>query len=103
MKILVTIGLNRLSSWHIISGHITLFTVSYFFSEILRIPDDGRNRNLEIFYSFFQETHRDTTTELYNPWRKFFKKSVKYSCVNYLGKGEETLITFNNLRLVMML
>ena len=61
MKVLATIGLNRLSSLHILSLHITLFTVSYYFSENLRIPDDGRNGNLE---TFFQKIHRDTTTEL---------------------------------------
>ena len=77
MKVLVTIGLNRLSTLHIPSWCITPFTVSYFLSEILRIPDNGRNRNLEICYSFFlQETHRDTT-ELLNPQRKILKYSVK--------------------------
>ena len=61
----VTIGLNRLLSLHIPSWYIALFAVSNFLSEILRIPDNGRNRNLKINYSFFvQETHRDTTTEL---------------------------------------
>ena len=39
----------------------------------MRIPDNGRNRNLEIFYSFFKKL-TDTTTELQNPLRKFFKK-----------------------------
>ena len=53
MKVLVTIGLNRLSSLHIPSWHITLFAVSYFLSEILRIPNNGRNRNLEILLLFF--------------------------------------------------
>ena len=47
MKVLVTTVLNRLSSLYIPSWHITLFTVSYFLLEILRIPDNGRNRNLE--------------------------------------------------------
>ena len=77
MKVLVTIGLNRLSTLHIPYWCITPFTVSYFLSEILRIPDNGRNRNLEICYSFFlQETHRDTT-ELLNPQREILKYSVK--------------------------
>ena len=30
-----------------------LFTVSYFLSKVLRKPGDGRNRNLEIFWSTF--------------------------------------------------
>ena len=30
-----------------------LFTVSYFLSKVLRKPGDGRNRNLEIFWSIF--------------------------------------------------
>ena len=55
MKVLVAVGLNRLSSLHVPSRHMTLLTVSYFLSEILRIPDNGRNRNLEIFYSFFKK------------------------------------------------
>ena len=59
MKVLVTIDLNRLSSLHIPLWHITLFTVSYLLSEIFRILDNSRNRNLEICYSFFQESHRD--------------------------------------------
>ena len=59
MKVLVTIYLNRLSSLHIPLWHITLFTVSYLLSEIFRILDNSRNRNLEICYSFFQESHRD--------------------------------------------
>ena len=63
-KVFVKTSLNSQSTLHIPPWDITLFTVSYFFSEILRIPDNGRNRNLEVFYSFFYETHRDTTTEL---------------------------------------
>ena len=55
MKVLVEIGLNRLSDLHIILGHITIFTVFYFLSEILIIPDNGRNRNLEICYFFFKK------------------------------------------------
>ena len=54
MKVLVTIHLNRLSSLHIPSWHITLVTVSYFLSEISRIPDNTRNRNLETCYSFLK-------------------------------------------------
>ena len=53
MKVLVTIGLNMLSSLHIPSWHITFSSVSYFLSEILGIPDNDRNRNFEICYSFF--------------------------------------------------
>ena len=53
MRVLMTIGLNRLSSLHITSWHITHFTVSYFLSEILRIRDNSRNRNLEIFTRLF--------------------------------------------------
>ena len=83
------IGLNRLSSLHIPSWHITLFTVFYLLSEILRIPDDGRKRNLDILYSFFfQETHGNTITKLQNPRRKFLKNSVKVSPL-WLGSEDE--------------
>ena len=51
IKVLVTIGLNRLSSLHMPSWHISIFTDSYFLSEILRIPDNGRNRNLLLCFS----------------------------------------------------
>ena len=53
MKVLVTVSLNRLSSLHIPSWYITLFTVCYFLSEILRIPDNGRKRSLRFFTLFF--------------------------------------------------
>ena len=53
VKVLATIGLNRLSSLHIPLWRIALFTVSNFLSEILRKLDHGRNRNLKIYYSFF--------------------------------------------------
>ena len=65
MKVLVAIGLNKLSSLHIPSRHMTLFTVSYFLSEILRIPDvsyflseilgipdNGRNQKCRDFLLF---------------------------------------------------
>ena len=32
---------------------IALFTVSYFFFKIVRIPDNGKNRTIEISYSTF--------------------------------------------------
>ena len=61
MKVFVKIGFD-IPSWY-----ITVFTVSYFLSELLRITEEG---------SFsFQETHRDTTIAL-NPRRKFFFKSL---------------------------
>ena len=47
MNILVAISLNRLSRLHIPSQHPILFKVSYFVLEILGIPDNGRNRNIE--------------------------------------------------------
>ena len=50
---IVTNSLSWLSSLLIPSWHITLFKVPYFFSEILKISDYGRNRNFEICYSFF--------------------------------------------------
>ena len=79
MKVSVTVGLNKLSSLHIPSWHITAFTVSYFLSEILRIPDNGRNRNLEIFYFFFQET-------LNHYWIvKFTEKIFKEFCKDLLA------------------
>ena len=57
-KVLVIIVSNRLSSlyipsWHILSRHDTLFKVSYLLWLILKILDNGRNRNFEIFYTFF--------------------------------------------------
>ena len=57
-KVLVIIVSNRLSSlyipsWHILSWHVTLFKVSYLLWLILKILDNGRNRNFEIFYTFF--------------------------------------------------
>ena len=57
-KVLVIIVSNRLSSlyipsWHILSWHDTLFKVSYLLWLILKILDNGRNRNFEIFYTFF--------------------------------------------------
>ena len=50
---IVTNSLSWLSSFLIPSWHVTLFKVPYFFSEILKISDYGRNRNFEICYSFF--------------------------------------------------
>ena len=83
MKILVTIGLNRLFSLHITFWYITIYTVYYFLLETLRMPDDVRNRNFEIFYSFFfQETHR------YHHWiEKSMKKIFKEFC-----KGLPTMV-----------
>ena len=92
IKVLVAISLSRLFSLHIIpSRYITLFAVSYFLLEILRIPDNGRNRNLTIFYSFyFQETQRYTTTELWNPGKNFVKGSSPWL-------GSEENFVFQNL------
>ena len=50
LKILEAIDFNRLSSSKHFHGIMILFTVSYILSEILRMPDDGRNKNVEIFY-----------------------------------------------------
>ena len=38
--------------------YIAFSTVSYFLSEIFRIPADSKSRNLEIFMLFFKETQR---------------------------------------------
>ena len=48
----VIIGLNRLSSLHVPSKHVTFLTISYFLSEISGIPDNGRNRNRLFTLSF---------------------------------------------------
>ena len=32
--------------------YMALFTVSYFLSEILKLPDNGGKRNVEIFYFY---------------------------------------------------
>ena len=53
VKVLVAIVLNRVFSLQIPSRHITLFTVSCFLSQILRIHDNGRNRNLRDLLLFF--------------------------------------------------
>ena len=53
MKVLVTVVLNKLCNLHMPSCTSTYLTVCYFLSEILRRPDDGRNRNVDIVYSFF--------------------------------------------------
>ena len=55
MKELETVGFNRLSSLHIPLWHITLFTFFYFHSEIMRIPDKGRSRDLYVFYAVFKK------------------------------------------------
>ena len=86
MKALVTLGLNRLSSLHILSWHITLFTVSYFLSEILRILDNGRNRSLETFYSFFSRSLQRYHHWIVNPWRAFLENSVKIFPIWYASE-----------------
>ena len=80
MKVLVKIGLNRLSNLHIPSWHITFFTVSYFLSDILRIPADDRKRNLQIFTLFFFFFSRNS--QRYHQWivesiEKIFKEFCK--------------------------
>ena len=52
LRALVTIGLNSLSSLHTLLRYFVLFKVSYFLSEIFKIPDSGSKRNLEIFTLF---------------------------------------------------
>ena len=78
MKVLGKIGLNKLSSLHIPSWHSPPFTVSYFLSDILRTPDNGRNRNWETFYSFFFSRN----SQRYHHWilksmEKIFKEFCK--------------------------
>ena len=65
---------------------------------ILRFPISSRrfweylimlqtNINLEIFYSFsFQETHRDTNTDMRIPRRKFLKNSLRSPHHCWAGK-----------------
>ena len=55
----------------------TLFTVSYFFLEILRIPDNGRSRNLETFYSFFPRNSQGYHHWIVKSMAKIFKKFSK--------------------------
>ena len=80
IKVLVTIGLNRLSSLHIASWHITLF--SFLFPlEDFENDDDSRNRNTEIFFFFFFSR----SSQKYHYWivestnKTFIKNSVKVS------------------------
>ena len=62
---IVTIGLNRLSSCTHFFWFTGFFKVSPFLSEIMRIPGNGRTRNLDNFYFFFfQEIYSDTTTKV---------------------------------------
>ena len=43
---------------------LLLFLDNFFFAKILRIPDNGGKRNLDIFFFDFQETYRDATTKM---------------------------------------
>ena len=79
MKVLVTIGLNMLSSLHIPSWHITFSSVSYFLSEILGVPDNDRNKNFEICCSLF-----------------FSKKSQRYH--HLIVKSMKKIFKFGQLR-----
>ena len=57
--------LNKLSSLQIPSWEITLFTVFNFLSEILRMMMMMVEAEIRDFFKiFFEETPRDTTTEL---------------------------------------
>ena len=70
-------SVKQVFSLHIPLWHITLFTVSYFLSEILRIPDNGRNRNLEIFHSFLSRNSQRYHHWIVKSTEKIFKEFCK--------------------------
>ena len=74
-EVLVAISLNRLPVWKYLYGILLLLTVSYFLSEVLRITDNGRNRNLEVFYSFFFHENYRIVKSTENP-SKYFCNSL---------------------------
>ena len=77
MKVLVTVILNKLCSLHMPSCTSTHLTVCYFLSEILRRPDDGRNRNVDIVYFFFSRNLQKYHHRLVKSSEKIFYKFCK--------------------------
>ena len=57
--------------------YITLFTISYFLSNILRIPDNGRNRNLEDFSLLLFSRNSRYHHCIVKPMEKIFKEFCK--------------------------
>ena len=73
IKVFMTIALNRLSSLHILSLHITLFMALYFLPEILRIPDNGRKRNLGFLFFLFSRNSQTPPLNCKIHWENFLK------------------------------
>ena len=54
-KVLVTIGFNWLSSFHTFLWYIAPYATSYLLPVILKIPDNGRKRNLNLLLLIFKK------------------------------------------------
>ena len=83
--VLVTIGVNRFSSCTTL-WYIALFTVSFFLSEILRIPDNSGKKFRDFsFFMICKKLKEMPTPRCKIHGKNFFKKMVK-ACWPWLDK-----------------
>ena len=71
-KISDNLFLNQFIKLH--AGHFSVFTVSYFLSEILVIPESRRRRNLENFTFFILKKLVEMPPPICKIWERPFKK-----------------------------